>query len=459
MAKLAVRLLVALTLVTAALGADSTLTGPFTFAATGDSILLRPIEIYERDPGFAGVRSLLERATVAFTNFEFTVFDLRAFRPTPQAEHGGLHVHGAPERARDLKWLGVDVVARANNHAMDYGLEGMQETDEILDTVGLVRAGTGRSLGEARAPGYLQTAVGRVALISTASSFTPLSRAGHARSDMKGRPGISPLRWTREVTLDPNTFATLRTAVRQISPQAQPPADENRMTAFGTEYRRGDRNRVELKANERDIREIIAEVRSARRQADFVVVTIHAHEPGNQSETPADFLPAFARACIDAGADMFIGHGPHQVRGIEIYKGRPIFYSLGNFFFQYQSLEPLPADIYETHGVDPLTGTPADLFEAVKDRGLGFKDAIWWESIVAVSRFENNALAAIELHPIDLGATQAPTQRGTPRLASAELGKKILDRIGRLSEPFGTRVRIERGIGVVQIPSTTSEQK
>ena len=52
---------------------------------------------------------------------------------------------------------------------------------------------------------------------------------------------------------------------------------------------------------------------------------------------PADFIPIFARAVIDAGADVFVGHGPHVLRGIEIYKGKPIFYSLSNFIFQNET--------------------------------------------------------------------------------------------------------------------------
>ena len=51
-------------------------------------------------------------------------------------------------------------------------------------------------------------------------------------------------------------------------------------------------------------------------------------------EVPAEFIGAFARAMIDAGADLVVGHGPHLLRGLELYKGKPIFYSLGNFIGQ-----------------------------------------------------------------------------------------------------------------------------
>lgn len=435
----------------------TTLTAPFTFVAAGDSILLRPVSVYERDPAFAGVRQIVKSGDVAFTNFEFNVFDLRTFRPTPQAEHGGLWVHAGPEQASELKWIGFSMVSRANNHAMDDGVDGLTETSEILDRVGLVYAGVGSNLGEARRPAYLQTPLGRIAMISIASSFTPLSRASHARDDIKGRPGVSALRWTRHVYLDARTYESLKHAIgdMQIVPLPTPFSDE-RMTFFGTEYRKGDRNRVELTADDRDVAEILAQVRSARKQADFVFVTIHAHEPSNESEVPADFLPGFARACIDAGADMFIGHGPHQLRGIEIYKERPIFYSLGNFAFQYQSLEPLASDAFELYKVDPFRGTPGELYDAVKDTGIGFKEDVWWEGAVAVSHFEGGALKSVELHPIDLGTALPRPQKGTPRLAGADLSARILDRVARLSKPYGTTVRQQNGVGVIDTPVTRS---
>ncbi len=68
--------------------------------------------------------------------------------------------------------------------------------------------------------------------------------------------------------------------------------------------------------------------------ADWVIVTVHNHEGGATENEPSDHIREFAHAVIDAGADVFTGHGPHQDRGIEIYNGKPIFYSLGNFAFE-----------------------------------------------------------------------------------------------------------------------------
>ena len=436
----------------AASGPQTTLAGELTFAAGGDSILLRPISVYEKDPAFAGLLALMRNATVSFTNFEMSVFDTRKFTPVPQAEYGGLWVHGSPNMAKELKWLGIDMVSRANNHTMDYGVEAMVETDATLDSLDIVRAGSGMTLGEARAPGYLQTPVGRIAMISTASSFSPMARAQNPRPDIKGRPGLSPLRWTRIVHLDGPSYMSLKNAAQAMNtnPKA-PPLKDDEMTVFGMRVKRGDKNRAELVANEQDVNDIISWVKSARRQADLVFVTIHAHEPGNDSEVPADFLQPFARAAIDAGADMFIAHGPHQLRGVEIYKQRPIFYSLGNFFFHYQTLEPQAADVYETFGLDQFRGTPGDLYDSTKGRGLAFAEDIWWESAVARVTFDRAHLKSVELHPIDLGANLPRAQKGTPRTADPALSKKIVERLARLSTPYGTRIRFANNIGIVDL--------
>jgi poly-gamma-glutamate synthesis protein (capsule biosynthesis protein) len=322
-----------------------------------------------------------------------------------------------------------------------------------------VHAGSGATLGHARAPAYFQTAAGRVAMISTASSHSPSSRATYARPDIKGRPGLSPLRSSRQVFFEPETFDKVKQAVESMRsgpPPAQPPpADE--VNLFGTRIKKGDINRVELVADERDVKEILAQVRSARRQADFVFVTIHAHEPGNGVERPADFHPGFARATIDAGADMFIGHGPHMLRGIEIYKGKPIFYSLGNFFFHYASVEPQAYDVFDNRpNLDPFRSTIADLYDAIPGWGAMFRDDFWWESVIAVSRFDAGRLKSIELHPVDLGHGLPRPQIGTPRLAKPELARKIIERVARLSKPFGVTVRFANGVGVIDLPASTN---
>src|SRR6202000_3250242 len=92
---------------------------------------------------------------------------------------------------------------------------------------------------------------------------------------------------------------------------------------------------VRTTANGKDIAGMVRWVKEARGLADVVMVSLHAHEQMPESkELPAEFIPTFARAMIDAGADLVAGHGPHLMRGMEVYQGKPIFYSLGNFIGQ-----------------------------------------------------------------------------------------------------------------------------
>ncbi len=74
-----------------------------------------------------------------------------------------------PQIADDLKWAGVDIVSNAFNHSGEFGPSGVLSTRRHCRRAGLACAGTGRDLEEARAPGYLETKKGRVALVSITS--------------------------------------------------------------------------------------------------------------------------------------------------------------------------------------------------------------------------------------------------------------------------------------------------
>ena len=208
-----------------------------------------------------------------------------------------------------------------------------------------------------------------------------------------------------------------------------------------------------------DEREILKSIRAAKQLSDFVIVTIHAHEPGNWSETPADFLPKLAHEAIDAGADAFVGHGPHQLRGIEVYRGKPVFYSLGNFIFQLDLLAPVASDLYEQYKMDSATATDGEFNAMWNERVFGGE--VWYQSVVTTSRFEKGQLAEIQLRPIDLSYGARGADRGVPRPAAPAVAQAILERMQRLSQPFGTQLTIERGVGVIRFtsPPTSDRRK
>jgi hypothetical protein len=167
-------------------------------------------------------------------------------------------------------------------------------------------------------------------------------------------------------------------------------------------------------------------------------------------------LPEFAHACIDAGADLFVGHGPHLLRGLEIYEGKPIFYSVGNFIFQYETMERVGADDFDNLRVEPHW-TPGQVMANLHhnlDRGFP-ADERYWETVLPICTFEGDALRGIALHPLTLGFGEPVWQRGTPRLAFGERGEKTLARFAELSEPYGTCIDITGSVAQVRVPNAS----
>lgn len=420
----------------------------WSLAATGDTVITRRVSVYEDYPAFKNLVAVIRAAEAGFTNLEISLFRMEDFSGYPQAESGGIWFVGPPEAAQDLKWMGFNLFNRANNHAAEYGVEGMIETDRLLDSLSLVHAGTGMTLGEASQPRYLDTSKGRFALIGLATTFTPMSRAADARPGARGRPGVNALRVERRYELNPQETKELRQIVRDLGGQI-PEVEDAAVEFADIKFMPGKATKVVEKVNSRDEERILRSVRNATRQADFVIVTSHSHEPDEEVLTPPTFLVEFIKKCIDAGADAFIVHGPHQLRGIEIYKGKPIFYSLGNFIFQNETSDNLPSDLYELYGLGEES-LPADAMSArYKNGTVGFPASpIWYESVVAVPHFKGHELTELRLYPIDLGQKAPRSQRGTPQIASEPLARKIVQRLATLSAPFGTKIVFENGVGI-----------
>ena len=165
----------------------------FVIGAVGDLIISRPLSQYAKTlPAFKSVLDLLQRSTVVYGNMETTIFDPRSFKGAPFSWDGDWTNAALPAVARDLKSMGFAIVSRANNHALDWGLEGMRESSRWLDEAGIVHAGVGETRGLARAPQYLESAAGRVALISLASTFRPTTDALPARVPRPDAPASMP---------------------------------------------------------------------------------------------------------------------------------------------------------------------------------------------------------------------------------------------------------------------------
>jgi poly-gamma-glutamate synthesis protein (capsule biosynthesis protein) len=417
-----------------------------TMALTGDSIITRALSVYE-EPGYLEMIERIRGADVAFTNLEVLLHDYEVY---PAHQSGGTWMRADPAMAGELVWAGFDLVSMANNHTGDYGVEGMRLTMKRVREAGLVGAGVGESLMAAREAKFLETAKARVALISMASTFTAHSVAGRSRGDMPPRPGLSPLRYTTTQIVPPDAMAKLRDATAALGQNV--PDEPQRLRFSGETFVVGDSLARRTAPDEEDVAEIAAVVRNAKQLADYVIVTIHAHESGAERMQPAEFLVTFARAMVDAGADVFVGHGPHVLRGIEIYQGKPIFYSLGDFIFQNETLLRLPAENYQAYdlGAGEHVADFNDRRYAGDTRGFPSQPEIW-ESVIAMPTFRGGELVSIELHPISLQFGAPAWVRGRPQPADPQLSRKILDDLIRVSAPFGTTIRAEGGIGVVEV--------
>ncbi len=433
-----------------------------TLAATGDSLITRPLKVYKEKP-FLALRDLLQDVDVAFTNLEMIFHTFT--EGYPAAESGGTYMAADPALLDDLQWMGFNLYAAANNHSMDWAEGGLLSTIAALEQRRLAYAGIGRNLAEARSPVYLETPQGRVAMISITSTFPAWARAGDQRLDTKGRPGVNPLRFETQYTVSAKHLAILKEISEAIGLEAQ--KAQRRATGFAVpddteffhflnqKFQEGKAVGFRTIPHQGDMEGNLHWIADAQRQADWVFVSLHAHEGRLDKEDPADFIRTFARACIDAGADGFLGHGPHLLRGIEIYKNKPIFYSLGNFIFQNETVRRLPSDIYETYNLG-MEATPSAVYDArtvdAQGKTKGFPaDARYWESVVAVCTFDEHQVSRIELHPITLGFGNPRPRRGRPQLAEGTLARKIIKHLADLSAPFNTLIEFQKGIGIVKI--------
>ncbi|UCE05557.1 MAG: CapA family protein [bacterium] len=420
----------------------------FIMMLTGDCIITRKLSVYH-EPEFLRMIELIRSANVAFTNLEMLFHDYEAY---PMHQSGGTYMRADPFLAKELTWAGFDMVSRANNHAGDYGALGMRLTTKYVEQAGLVHAGVGESLTQAREAKFLETAKARVALISCASTFPDHSRAGKTRGDIPTRPGLNPIRFSTTYMVNQEQFDTLQQLAKDFGLRFR--KDSNKLWLFRQQFEVGDSLELRTQPHKADLQEIGDVVSNASRLADYTIVSFHGHESNKDRPIPAQFLIKFCHAMIDSGADICVGHGPHVLRGIEIYKGKPIFYSLGDFMFQNETLLRLPYENYEYYKLGSNAHV-ADFNDARYDfdkKGFPAKREIW-ESVIAVPVWKGKKLVEIKLFPITLGFGKPRTVRGRPMFADLELSKKIIEDLVRLSEPYRTAIEFKNGIGVVKLQS------
>lgn len=176
-----------------------------------------------------------------------------------------------PSRISVLQDMGVDIAVLANNHVFDYGEEGLLDTLQTFRDAGLPYIGAGENLEEASAIWYAELDDCTVAYI--AGSRVEWSML--TRSATNSRSGV---------------------------------------------FRTAESNEL-----------MVQRIQEAKQNADFVVVYMHW---GQERTTDLEeYQTVSGKEFIDAGADVVVGDHPHVVQGIEWYNGKPIFYSMGNYWF------------------------------------------------------------------------------------------------------------------------------
>ncbi len=427
----------------------STIKGSFRLVSIGDLLYSYPMA-HRDDAELQRVIKLIQSGDVTIGNREGATLD----STTHAAGYGDGLLWSESDLAADEKAMGVGMVSLANNHGMDWGDVGLRDTIRLHRSAGIVTAGGGESLAEARQPGILATPKGRVALISTASSFKANARANDALEITAARAGISTLR-TRVIHLvNEQQLASVRKLATDLASPLKPAPDpEATEITFEDEiYRLSRSTGLSYEMELYDHAALLKSIRDAKREADLVVFTIHAHQSptGDDDDTPEppDFLVRLFHDAVDAGADVIMGGGPHSLRGVEIYKGRPILYGLGAFFIngdvemtQESALRVFP----DASGHAPPPDPPQ---QSVRKGG---NPASWYDGVVAVTEFEGGEAKRVLLYPLDLGNTYDRKRRGIPHLAAPADAQRILKNLEKDSAQFGTRILAKDSVGIIEI--------
>ena len=354
--------------------------GNILMALTGESLITRKLSVFTEEQ-YLKLRDIFINADVTFGNAECLFED---YKDPPNTFAGGgsdmeTYMAAPPECVQELQCMGINIVSTANNHSSDFTDRGVMTSLKFLDQYGMAHAGTGANLTEACAPGYIDTPKGRVALIAAADwgprgtggqpwPFPMGVMAGEQAPYSLGRAGCNLIRhWTR-FTVTREVFDALKLMRKEL--RFQPPASEGgtEFSFLGSEVALGESFSMTTVPDRDDVEDNYRWVRDARRMADWVMFSFHDHGATRSPELPTAHARELAYGVIANGADLFIGHGLHRDRGIEIYKGNPIFYSLGDFILENGTPRWLPYEVIKRVGLG-FGNTPADFFDVREQRG------------------------------------------------------------------------------------------
>lgn len=416
---------------------------------TGDSILMTPLP--EGYSGLSPLRDFIEQADVRVNNLEMVISNNDCFAST---YCGGIWLTGTPDRLEDLTSFGFNCFCFANNHTMDFSYCGLESTLTALKERDLPVCGAGMSLEEATEPAMIETPKGKVAVLCISSTCDDAARAGGAGKTIPARPGLNMLRHTETYLVNQSHLEALK-AIAEVthingrinnSKRGGYTLSKPGIFSLGSiDFKLSDKEGKTSSPNPIDMERMRLALESAGKEADYRIVCFHSHEiKGSLDEEPDYFIEEFARRCIDWGADAVVGSGTHQVKAIELYKGRPIFYSIANFIFQVDKMQHVPLDYYEKFQADPSLSI--EEVEAIRSqngtRGLE-TESKYYMGLMPLLEFEGDSLKKILLQPLELGFNAENKQhKGLPHPANPEVTKKLYETLNSLSAEYGTSLKM-----------------
>ncbi len=359
----------------------------------GDVFLNRPDPSRVFDESLPVFRAL----DLLFGNCEGAFTDRPQFAPS-----AGWRVVSAIRNAAPLGTAGFHVMSCANNHTLDAGHAGLADTLDELGRQDIATCGAGVDLAAARKPAIVERAGKSIAVLAWSSVY----QAGYeARAKV---PGLAAMR------VHSHYYIPDWDAYGKVEP--------------------GTRPQVRTFPYPEDLAVLGDSIARAKDAADVVVSSFH----WGTASAPAvltDYERVLGRAAIDAGADIVFGHHHHYLRGVELYKERPIFYGLGHYAFDLPGMDTAltPFEIAKLkamgeHAIYPRAGYPLLPFHA-DARMTG----------IAVCRMRGNAIAEIGLVPCLIDARNHPV----PASADGETGRQILDYMRRISAEAGLATRYD----------------
>lgn len=404
--------------------------------AVGDCAIQKNLPRYY--DGFDEIKNYICRGDIRFFNLETTVCE----DCYPAKYSGGTWLRTEKNVISDLKDFGFNATTTANNHCMDFAVNGFLQTLENVKSAGFLNSGAGRNLAEASRPSYINTPSGRAAVISCTADFSPGAEAGEQSRDFIGRPGINSLGIKKVVYVRNDDLKALNEIADKTKLNAEmldsqkhgyllPP--EEGEVRFGNMIFRLGEPKVLSEVSKTDLKRIKTAISDAKFQADTVLVSVHSHcFEGETLETTPEFLKDFAHMCIDEGAHSVIGHGPHLLRPFEIYNGLPIFYSLGDFILHLENCKIIPYDFYQKYGVAPEEGVYEVFKSRTRDFTIGLqRNRAMTESVIAFFEIEDRELKSLEFMPVELGFGMKHSSFGWPRKATEN---SILSRFSEMSK-------------------------